>query len=552
MHGEDRQKRKKILLVEDSRLTAQIVEDFFRKCGYETETAATGEEAVQKISGGFPPDLILMDIELAGEMDGIDAACRILKFWDIPVVFLTANTSEEILEKIKAVKGYGFVVKGTDKYALLSTVEMALKLHKANTQARMFERLFENSLNELYIFHPNSLKFVTVNRAARKNLGYTTEELNTMTLLDLKPEFDLESFQKLLSPLLSGEQEQVLFNTLHRRKNGSLYPVEVNLQLFDYEGEKLCLALVADLTERKRLEEENRCKEEMLRLMLKGIPSPAWLVSRERRILAQNKAAALFGTKIGDYCWERVLGGGNLPDEYREAFEKNGSPLLGTKCRFCRADEALDMNEPVNCEIELADTIWDTWWIPLGEDVYLHYANNVTKYKKIEEELCCLSQTDCLTNSYNRRYFTQKLEEEIERAKRAGSEFSLIMLDIDRFKSINDRFGHNAGDLVLKSMAEMIKNRIRKIDTLARWGGEEFVILLPETTVENAACLAEELRESLSRMDIPGVGSVTASFGVAGYRPGDTMDALTQRADDLMYEAKAAGRNCVRYINKCE
>ncbi len=549
MHGENMQKRKKILLVEDSRLIAKVVEDFFCKCGYETETAVTGEEAVQKVCSGFPPDLVLMDIGLAGEMDGIEAARIILKFRDIPIVFLTANTSGEIIAKIKEVKAYGFVLKDTDKAALLSTVEMALKLHEANIQAGMFQRLFENSLNEFYIFHPKSLKFVAVNRAARKNLGYTTEELNTMTLFDIKPEFDTESFPKLLNPLVSGKQDKVLFNTVHRRKDGFLYPVEVILQLFDYGGEKLCLALVADLTERKRLEEENRRKEEMLRLMLQGIPSPAWLISRERRILAQNKAAtSLFGTKVGDYCWERVLGGGNLPDEYREALEKNGSPLPGTKCRFCRADEALEINEPVNSEVELADTIWDTWWIPLGEDIYLHYATDVTKYKKMEEELRCLSQTDCLTNSYNRRYFTQKLEEEIERAKRAGSKFSLIMLDIDRFKSVNDRFGHNAGDLVIKSMAEMIKNRIRKIDILARWGGEEFVLLLPDTPVENAACLAEELRESLSRLDIPGVGSVTASFGVAGYRPGDTIDALTHRADDLMYEAKAAGRNCVRYI----
>jgi diguanylate cyclase (GGDEF)-like protein len=329
--------------------------------------------------------------------------------------------------------------------------------------------------------------------------------------------------------------------------------VEINLQLFDYGGEKLCMALVADLTEIKQLEEEKRRKEELCRLMLQGIPSPAWLVSRERRILAQNKAAAsLFGSKVGDYCWERVLGGGNLPDEYREAFEKNGSPLPGTKCYFCRGDEALDRNEPINSEVELAGNIWDTWWIPLGEDVYLHYATDVTKHKRMEKELRRLSVTDYLTNCYNRRFFMQKLEEEIERAKRNGNKFSLIMLDIDRFKSINDRFGHNAGDLVLKSMAEMIKNRIRKIDTLARWGGEEFVLLLPDTPVENAARLAEELRESLSRMDIQGVGRVTASFGVAGYCPGDSVDSLVNKADNMMYEAKAAGRNCVRYMNECE
>ena len=553
MQVENMQKRKKILLVEDSRLTAMVVAEFLNKNGYETETAITGEEAVQKISGGFPPDLVLMDIELAGKMDGVEAARRILKSRDIPVVFLTANTSEEIIDKIKEVKAYGFVLKGIDKAALLSTVEMALKLHEANTHARMLERLFENSLNELYIFHPKSLKFVTVNRAARKKLGYTIEELNTMTTLDIKPEFDMESFQKLLNPLVSGEQEQVLFNTVHRRKDGSLYPVEINLQLFDYGGEKLCMALVANLTEIKQLEEEKRRKEELCRLMLQGIPSPAWLVSRERRILAQNKAAAsLFGSKVGDYCFERFLGGGNLPDEYREAFEKNGSPLPGTKCYFCRGDEALDRNEPINSEVELAGNIWDTWWIPLGEDVYLHYATDVTKHKRMEKELRCLSVTDCLTNCYNRRFFMQKLEEEIERAKRNENKFSLIMLDIDRFKSINDRFGHNAGDLVLKSMAEMIKNRIRKIDTLARWGGEEFVLLLPDTPVENAARLAEELRESLSRMDIQGVGRVTASFGVAGYCPGDSVDSLVNKADNMMYEAKAAGRNCVRYMNQCE
>lgn len=808
MYIENMPKREKILLIENSCSTQLTISDLLYNNGYELETAVTEEEALQKISGGFVPDLVLIDIALAGEMDGgIGVARRIIGSSDIPVIFLIDNASREILENIKAIKGYGFV-KGSDKYALLSTVEMALKLHEADTHARMFEWLFENSPNELYIFHPKSLKFVTVNRDARKNLGYTMEELNTMNLLDLNPEFDIESFQKLLNSLISGEQNQVLFETVHRRKDGSMYPVQVNLQIFDYKGEKLCVALVVDLTERrtmkeelqekeatlsaimdsvrdaivmfdergnvtfwnpaaeqlfgytqeemlgkelhslllsneclyklyrqafkhfqltgkcdaiekikelkvknkdgrelnieislsalkirnvwhlvgivrdiserkqqeeeleyshkqylllaenapigilrcdkegniiyvnqktleilgspsieetkkinlltfpllikhglsqkleeclqnnkpgtyemnyeskwgkkvwlrahikplvdrdavtgaqiiidditerKQLEEANRQKEERFRLMLEGIPSPAWLVSKERRILAQNKAAvSIFGTKNGDYCWKGVHGGDYLPDKYREALKKTGRPLPGTKCYFCRGDEALERNEPINSEVELAGNIWDTWWIPLGKDVYLHYATDVTRYKKIEEELRHLSITDVLTNAYNRRYFTQKLEEEIERAKRTGRNFSLIMLDIDHFKSINDRFGHTVGDLVLKSTAEVIKNRIRKVDTLARWGGEEFVILLPDTSVKNAARLAEELREKLSRMDIPDVGHVTASFGVVGYNQGDTVDKLVQRADDLMYEAKAAGKNCVRYMDECD
>lgn len=170
-----------------------------------------------------------------------------------------------------------------------------------------------------------------------------------------------------------------------------------------------------------------------------------------------------------------------------------------------------------------------------------------------EKELRLLSVTDTLTKVYNRRYFIQKVEEELERAKRTGSKFSLIMLDMDHFKNINDRYGHRAGDLVLTSMVDMIKNRVRKIDILARWGGEEFLILLPETASNQAVVVAEELRQHLSTMEIPGVDRVTASFGVAGYCPADSVDTLVNKADNMMYEAKAAGRNCVRfYAEYCQ
>ncbi|WP_127837324.1 PAS domain S-box protein, partial [Clostridium prolinivorans] len=297
-------KKKKILLVEDSRLTAMVLAELLHKNGYDVENVATGEEAVEKIMGGVTLDLVLMDIELAGEMSGIAAARRIIKSRDIPVVFLTANTSGGIIEKIKEVKAYGFVLKGTDKAALLSTVEMALKLHEANIHARMFERLFENSLNELYIFHPESLKFVAVNRAARKNLGYTTEEMNVMTPLDLNLEFNMESFRRLLAPLVSEEQEQVLFNTVHRRKDGSLYPVEINIQLFDYEGAKLCMALVVNLTERIAMEEELKEKDTTIRAIMDSARDAIIMLDGQGKVIFWNPAAEQF---FG-YSREEVLG----------------------------------------------------------------------------------------------------------------------------------------------------------------------------------------------------------------------------------------------------
>jgi len=547
LHSADLAAKPQILLVEDSPLTAKAVADLMRQSGYATETVASGEEAVRLISSGFPAGLILMDIALAGKMDGIDAARQIAECRDVPVVFLTASTSPEIAERIKNVSAYGFVLKGAHQTALLSAVELALKLHAAKTQAAMFEQLFENMLSELYIFHPDSLKFAAVNRAARKNLGYSSEELAAMTVPDIKPEFSASRLRELIASLRRDGQAQVTFETVHRRKDGSRYPVEVRLELFNYRGDRFCLATVTDLTEKKRLEEEKMRQEALCRLMIEGIPHPCWLISRERRILAQNKAAAaLVGPQVGNYCWQAIHGGKYLPDLYRQALEQTGRPLPGTQCYFCRSDAAMARQEAENSEVAAEEAVWDTWWIPLNENIYLHYVNDITKYKKAEEELYSLSQTDCLTGAYNRRYCLQQLTEETERSRRTGNAFSLIMLDIDRFKDVNDRFGHNAGDLVLKSMADHVRNRIRRTDTFARWGGEEFVILLPDTPPGKAAVLAESLRETISRMEVPGVGKVTASFGVAAWRPQDTVDTLVQRADSAMYAAKAAGRNAVR------
>lgn len=221
---------------------------------------------------------------------------------------------------------------------------------------------------------------MAVNRAARKKLGYTMEDLRKMTPADIKPEFDFETFKQLISPLVKGEKKEITFETVHRRKDGFVYPVEVSLKLNKYLGKNLIVAAVRDLTERKKIEEVKRKREEDLHLMMQGIPSPAWLVSRERRIMAQNSAAEeIFKTKVGDYCWKGIQGKEYLEEKYREAYEKTGIPLPGTKCSFCRGDEALEKRKSVNSELELKGRTWDTWWIPLDEDIYLHYATDVTK-----------------------------------------------------------------------------------------------------------------------------------------------------------------------------
>lgn len=160
-------------------------------------------------------------------------------------------------------------------------------------------------------------------------------------------------------------------------------------------------------------------------------------------------------------------------------------------------------------------------------------------------ELELLASVDSLTGLFNRRHLSQGLAREVATAQRHGRNLSLILLDIDHFKQINDVFGHHAGDVVLTGIGSVLNGRIRATDMAGRWGGEEFLVICPNTSSSEALFVAEALRVAISQQQFPEVGMCTASFGVAGYQPGDTPRMVEQRADMAMYQAKMAGRNRV-------
>lgn len=173
------------------------------------------------------------------------------------------------------------------------------------------------------------------------------------------------------------------------------------------------------------------------------------------------------------------------------------------------------------------------------------YLTDISDLKGVEEELRALSVTDSLTGIHNRRYFQERLKLELERAQRDGLALAVIMLDIDHFKRINDHFGHAVGDRVLRSLCLRIGQRLRRTDVFCRLGGEEFMVLCPGSDAEQARLLALELWHGVRNVPVEGVGRVTASFGVAGWRPGEGADALLLRADAGVYAAKQAGRDRV-------
>jgi len=153
--------------------------------------------------------------------------------------------------------------------------------------------------------------------------------------------------------------------------------------------------------------------------------------------------------------------------------------------------------------------------------------------------------TDALTGTFNRRKFNDLATFEVARARRYGQPLSLFILDVDHFKRVNDTYGHAVGDAVLRELAEIVSAEIRVVDSLARWGGEEFVVLSPGVAGSGSAELAERVRAMVGAHVFPGVGRVTVSMGVTEYASGDTPDALFARADAALFRAKEGGRDRV-------
>lgn len=202
----------------------------------------------------------------------------------------------------------------------------------------------------------------------------------------------------------------------------------------------------------------------------------------------------------------------------------------------------------VNDELIDERVLRDGDFIKIGRTIFKFLSGDNIEHA-YHEEIYRLTTIDGLTQVYNKRYLMETLEREISRAHRYGRPLSIIMFDIDHFKHINDEYGHLAGDYVLKEMASTIKARIRREDIMGRYGGEEFVIVLPEIDHYNAVVFAEKIRRLVERHDFTFEGvriNVTISIGVAtAWKGMESAEEFIKHADTHLYEAKNSGRNRV-------
>jgi diguanylate cyclase (GGDEF)-like protein len=178
--------------------------------------------------------------------------------------------------------------------------------------------------------------------------------------------------------------------------------------------------------------------------------------------------------------------------------------------------------------------------------VHMYY-RQLEKAEEYSLKLEALVIRDSMTNLYNHAFAVTRLSDEVARVSRKYSALSVIMLDIDFFKKINDTYGHLFGDEVIKQIAQTLSSNCRGIDTVARYGGEEFLIILPDTSAKMAAILGNRLLTLVQGLHFDNQTTVTISAGIAQYEAGDTASGIIEKADSRLYEAKLAGRNQIKY-----
>ena len=288
---------------------------------------------------------------------------------------------------------------------------------------------------------------------------------------------------------------------------------------------------------------------EVLRALFERATVSAWIIDADETIVLANDAAA----ELTGYAAEELIGqpmsmlmapelGLSMPNT-SACFSPAGAVRASSvRCANSRSCARTVSFVPIELKaFALPES-------PAGKPLFGAFISDNTAHKNIENEMKRTARQDYLTGSLNRLGFMERARQEISRAGRSGRPLSLIVMDIDRFKRINDLHGHLGGDKVLAELLSALAGSLRAHDVFGRVGGEEFFILLPETDIAEAASVAERLRKALQQHAFICNGKtvpVTASLGCASLRADDDLDRLIQRADRRMYLAKNAGRNRV-------
>lgn len=415
----------------------------------------------------------------------------------------------------------------------IDITERELALRNLAESEMRYRELFDQNPLPSWVCDSETLQFLTVNDAAVRRYGWTHEDfLGGMKLPDILARGD--------TTVSDGGHSS------HRTKDGLVLTVDVTSYELDYEKRRARLMIVRDLTEQERMLDQLRLSEERWQLALRGAGDALWdwdLVSGH--VFRSARWRSMLGydeTEVGDSIddFHRLL----HPDDISatlaaiEAHLDHRTPSYSAEYRLLHKDGTW------RWIMDRGKAVWDERGLPLrmaGSHA------DITERKHAQDILSLQARTDALTGLANRREFERQFAGLVASAREKSAKLAVCVCDLDRFKLVNDTWGHAAGDDVLAVFGGILREHLRKTDLLARVGGDEFVLALPGTSAPEAAEVMERIREQLSArqfLTIAGIFNVSSSFGVAELRDGHADgNALLAEADRSLYEAKDTGRN---------
>jgi diguanylate cyclase (GGDEF)-like protein/PAS domain S-box-containing protein len=447
-----------------------------------------------------------------------------------------------------------FDVQGTPRISR-GTVQDITERKLAERKLALTQHAVDHISEGAFLITPDGY-FRYVNPTACDSLGYTRKELLTMCVSDIDPITSPEQYATLYESLK--QVGSLRYETLHQHKEGHSFPVEIVTSFIQFEDEEFSFAVARNISEIKSAHKEIENQRALLQRVIDGVSDPILMIGTDFSIRLMNQAARESAPSAAlkehpPKCYavshhiDHPCQDDNQPCPLRK--------VMSTEKTVKVVHKHIDKNGLSRTMELLANPLFDSYGnvtgiIESGRDI-TDYLNLLEQLKKNQHRLNHIAHHDSLTGLPNRLLFIDRLEQAILKAKRNKNTIALLFIDLDRFKQINDSFGHPTGDKVLKEAAIRLKQTIREEDTTSRIGGDEFTVILDDIELtQDIVKIADKLLRAF-RIGFPIQDQelfLTCSIGISIYpQDGDDANTLIRNADSAMYKAKDSGRNAYSF-----
>lgn len=494
--NQENKKKQRILIVDDHQFIHEIVSKFLEFNGFEIAHAFDGQQALEEVNKRRP-DLIIMD-QMMPVMDGITCTIRIREQYtnlEIPIIFLTAKADKDTLVAVLNAGADDYITKPFEKEELLARINAQLRLRILQNEVQQKARELDEANRKIKDLND---QLMVANKQLRKRV------------------YDLHNLFELSVKFLSNLEYVEVVNTSLLTIIGLMAGVSrTGIAVKSEDKSVMKLIGLKGPSVHQELDLVIPVEDEFIRYV-ESMRTP--VILKDESLKIYSPVRELLTEQNFDIVSPLIYQG-----------ELLGILLVGTFTSEVVTDES------VREILGILSTLIS---------VALINANLFDQVKS-------LSYKDGMTGLHNYRYFENRMKEEFSRSQRTGEPLSLIILDVDHFKNYNDKLGHLAGDEVLRKLARILQDSLRKNDIPVRYGGEEFAIILPGASKENAYKVANRIRKAVEKAPFPDehvqpLGKLTVSVGLATFpEDADNLIDLIEKADTALYEAKHQGRNRV-------